>query len=287
MKIIFSRKGFDTANGRRPSPIFPDGRMVSLPIPDPLSQITYGDISFEEMNLGALASDLTNGRISAQDYAHLDPDLNVNSIPRQEGWCPLFGQTNAAQGHLENQGVGVGDLFLFFGLYREATQVNGQYTWVRGSTMKHVIWGWMQVDHVLPINGQAPFLDWASYHPHYQRPNEPNNSLYLSAPQLTLGGNQIHQEGAGVFSAFNHSRQLTVPEVRTPSLWRLPNWFYPEVGPRRLWPLSYHSDMDRWTLEGDHVKLQTVGIGQEFVLDSNFYPEAIDWVSGLFGLNHP
>ena len=30
MKIIFSRKGFDSANGGVPSPIFPDGMTLSL-----------------------------------------------------------------------------------------------------------------------------------------------------------------------------------------------------------------------------------------------------------------
>lgn len=34
MKLILSRKGFDTHNGGGPSPILPDGRMLSLPIPE-------------------------------------------------------------------------------------------------------------------------------------------------------------------------------------------------------------------------------------------------------------
>ena len=33
MKIILSRKGFDSANGGIVSPIFEDGTMVSFPIP--------------------------------------------------------------------------------------------------------------------------------------------------------------------------------------------------------------------------------------------------------------
>jgi len=33
MKIILSRKGFDSTYGGFPSPIFEDGRMISLPIP--------------------------------------------------------------------------------------------------------------------------------------------------------------------------------------------------------------------------------------------------------------
>ncbi len=33
MKVVLSRKGFDSANGGIPSPIMPDGTMLSLPIP--------------------------------------------------------------------------------------------------------------------------------------------------------------------------------------------------------------------------------------------------------------
>ena len=33
MKIVFSRKGYDWANGGTPSPVMPDGTMLSLPIP--------------------------------------------------------------------------------------------------------------------------------------------------------------------------------------------------------------------------------------------------------------
>jgi len=33
MKFILSRKGFDSKSGGYPSPIFPDGSLISLPIP--------------------------------------------------------------------------------------------------------------------------------------------------------------------------------------------------------------------------------------------------------------
>ena len=33
MKVVFSRKGFDSGTGGCPSSIFPDQRMTSLPIP--------------------------------------------------------------------------------------------------------------------------------------------------------------------------------------------------------------------------------------------------------------
>lgn len=52
--------------------------------------------------------------------AHLDPDLRRDALPtRPNGWRPAFGQSGAAAGHLFNQEVGIGDLFMFFGWFRK------------------------------------------------------------------------------------------------------------------------------------------------------------------------
>jgi len=45
MKVILSRKGFDSGTGGYPSPILPDGTLLSLPIPDATSDIKYSDIN--------------------------------------------------------------------------------------------------------------------------------------------------------------------------------------------------------------------------------------------------
>ena len=45
MKIILSRKGFDTTSGGCPSPILPDGTLLSLPIPDE-EDIKYSDLQY-------------------------------------------------------------------------------------------------------------------------------------------------------------------------------------------------------------------------------------------------
>ncbi|CAI8922445.1 hypothetical protein EMIT0158MI4_310005 [Burkholderia ambifaria] len=41
------------------------------------------------------------------------------------GWRPALGQTGAAQGHLSNNGVGAGDVFLFFGWFRQVEKSRG------------------------------------------------------------------------------------------------------------------------------------------------------------------
>lgn len=114
MKLILSRKGFDSQSGGCPSPIFPDGTLCSLPIPHDPSEIIYGDLWHGDTNIGETVADLTRNWDGAKEPAHLDPDINYAAYPRQEGWHPLFGQSGIAQRHLDNQDVQAGDLFLFF-----------------------------------------------------------------------------------------------------------------------------------------------------------------------------
>jgi Nucleotide modification associated domain 3 len=104
MKVVFSRKGFDSAAGKAPSPII-GGEPISLPIP------TKGrsETSYVMMGLGKIVERITKGRIGAGDLCHEDP-MFLNGR-----WA--FGQRGRAQSHLEKNDVGVGDVFLFFGLF--------------------------------------------------------------------------------------------------------------------------------------------------------------------------
>jgi len=280
MKLILSRKGFDSSAGGVPSPIFPDGRMVSLPIPDRNSVVTYGDISYDGASLGSLVAHLTGGRIPPHYRAHLDPDIVCESLPRLPGWRPVFGQTGQAQGHLRNNGVGIDDLFLFFGLFRRAEGRNGVYSWIPDAQACHVIWGWLQVGEVLPLGSSTPpGYSWAEYHPHFHRESDSNNTVYLARRRLSIGvANDCDLPGAGVFPRFSYDRQLTDRTGLKTSAWELPSWFHPS-GHRT--PLTYHSDLGRWRKRGTQTELTAVARGQEFVLDCDEYPEAVGWVHDL------
>jgi hypothetical protein len=282
VKIVLSRKGFDSSAGGVPSPIFPDGSMVSLPIPDTRSPLRYRDITWRERDLGPLVSSLTKGRIAPTDCAHLDPDLRRESLNRQDGWRPILGQTGSARGHLRERGIRPGDVFLFFGLFREVALENGAVAWRRGSRARHVFWGWLQIDQILSVESLDPrSVPWARYHPHFFGSRGRNNTIHLSKATLELPGLGAHaHRGAGVFSHFSTPLQLTVPDSSRPSWGRLPAWFRP--GDERT-PLSYHGNPDRWHQQGDSVVLRSMSRGQEFVLDCQEYAEAIDWLSTLIG----
>lgn len=281
VKLILSRKGFDSASGKAPSPIFPDGSMISLPIPDRRSSILYSDINSNGKSIAPLISDLTKGRILPYYGAHLDPDLRHDSLKRHPRWRPIFGQTGKAQSHLQNNNVGIGDLFLFFGLFRHCSLENGKYYWVRVSRPVHVIWGWLQIEEILNLNSNlSSFYDWVAYHPHFRRAKERNNVLYISSEHLSINGIEPGQfRGAGIFPFFSEIQQLTSPSASNAGTWRLPEWFMPR---RSRLPLTYHSNLERWSKIDCAVELKSVGRGQEFILDSGQYPEIFAWLSELF-----
>lgn len=280
MKIILSRKGFDSTAGGVPSPILPDGGLVSLPIPDPRSLVRYGDIGGGERDIGRLVSNLTGGRIRRGSRAHLDPDLLAADRPRAPGWRPLFGQEGAAQGHLRNQGVGPGDLFVFFGLFRRCRWYKGRYRFEQHAPRVHLIWGWLQVEAVIPVAGcPADVRRWAGSHPHFHHDPVPGNVLYVARRRLTgPGGQATGLPGAGVFERYRRSLRLTDRAATGPGLWRLPAWCRP--GDPDAVP-SYHRDRRRWRIESGVTRVQSAARGQEFVLPGQWTTAAWPLLAGL------
>ena len=113
MKIILSRKGFDSSYGGYPSLILPNGTLLTLPIPTeengiPYSSVNSGfrDLTLYEIMRGIKDSIYLNRRIplTERSCCHLDPDLNAASYPRAPDWRGCFGQADTAQRVLEKNG---------------------------------------------------------------------------------------------------------------------------------------------------------------------------------------
>jgi hypothetical protein len=219
MRIIFSRKGFDSAAGGGPSPIV-GGQPVSLPIPAGIaSRTTYG-----ALGLGEHVTAASGGRYGPDDLCHHDPLF----LP--EGRC-LFGQCGAAQSHLANRGVGVGDVFLFFGLFR-----------AEGGDLHHRIFGYLVVEEVIALPEGVPDELMAWGHPHALALHGTNDAIYAGPGQVAARASD--------------ALRLTVPDGPL-SLWQRPEWL-------RRGGLSYHDRADRWLRGG---RLRSVARGQEFVAD--------------------
>lgn len=271
--MILSRKGVDSSAGGFASPIFPDGSIWSVPIPDRRSPIRYRDLCEPAVG-GKVVHNLSRGRTIGASRVHLDPDLDRRSLPRACGWRALFGQHGAAQRHLQMQGVCSGDLFLFFGWFRRVQRRDGRWRYVPDAPDQHVIFGWLLVGEIVaPGPGCA---DWARYHPHFHGRFGVANSLYVGASQPLPWAPA--RASAGVFDRLRAARVLSAADG-TRSIWQLPGWMHPHG---RASTLSYHGDWSRWQRNAAGTRLRAAARGQEFVLDLDHYPEAHDWLSEVF-----
>ena len=95
MKIVLSRKGFDSSSGGHASPILPDGKMLSLPIPGDMGDIDLSCDIIARLEAKPMQKSLKNWMLEAEigcEGAHLDPDLAPRTRPRPPDWLPAFGQ---------------------------------------------------------------------------------------------------------------------------------------------------------------------------------------------------
>ena len=234
MRVIFSRKGFDSAAGNAPSPII-DGEPISLPIPTKRRSET----SYLVAGLGEIVEQVTKGRIGAADLCHDDPMFSNGR------WA--FGQTGAAQSHLERNGVGVGDVFLFFGLFAS----------LDGRDRHHRIFGYLEIDGVRPLGDRPSKNDhpkgFIQRHPHTIGEWNENNTLYL---------------GSGAKARRAHPcLRLTKPGGPV-SLWTVPAWL-------KAAGLTYHSNPVRWANDNE---LYVASRGQEFVSNIGNQVPARRWL---------
>jgi len=255
-----------------------------LPIPDSQSPLRYADLKAPGLKVGKLAHALTKGRVRSTSRVHLDPDLCFESVDRdipKADWRALFGQEGAALSHLLNQGVGPGDLFLFFGLFRRAELSGNSWRFCAGSKPFHALWGWFQVESYRDVQEilNTDSLAWMHGHPHCHHQERSLNGIFMAKAELELPDTNVGLPGAGTFPKMVPAMRLTVSGSRQPSRWRLPEWMEP-VGSRR--PLTYHGKRNRWQRGASGLVLQSVGRGQEFVLHGEDYPEMEPWLSSLF-----
>jgi len=272
MKIILSRKGFDSAYGGYPSPILPNGKMFSLPIPSEDS-LRYSDLRIGDLTYYDLMKDLKQKIRLGDGYwhdleketrCHLDPDIYENTINREPSWKPCFGQIDAAQSHLENQRIGENDLFLFFGWFQKTKNSNGKLKFDYRERDLHAIFGYFQIGEIIKVDYGFEVPKWMAYHPHTDenRRNNRSNTIYIARTNSSWNRSL---PGAGRFE-FNKNLVLT-KEGLSRSKWRLP-YFFKEA------EISYHKK-DSW--KNDYF--QSAAIGQEFVIKDNDLVEV--WAKGI------
>jgi len=258
MKIIFSRKGFDSSSGGEASPILPDNWLVSLPIPSKEDEIRFDQASFSKgQSYWDLMKELRIDN-NLPRKCHLDPDLERSVIKRQNGWLPNFGQRNGPQTQLMNQEVEVGDLFLFFGWFKKTERKNGQLEYVNEKFADlHVLFGYLEIGKILRVNKKENVEPWLAYHPHCLpfRMKTKNNTIYVATPKLSGDKNL---PGGGTFR-FHEDLNLT-KEGESRSNWKLDRKDFPGL----------------WSKKGNFKPRYR---GQEFVIRAD--NKAIRWAKNL------
>ena len=259
MKVILSRKGFDSTSGGIPSPII-DNTLIPMPIPSIEDNLTYKDLFFQDKTYEEILHDLAPNRTF--NTCHMDPDLScTNRVRPIDGWSPAFGQVDAAQGILHKNSVGIGDIFLFFGWFRKAElMTNGHYRYVPGnndfydSSDLQVIYGYMEVGDILfeqkEIERRYP------WHPHSNYGSKRTNTLYLPSKAFSL----MNKPSFGILK-YDKKRVLTK-----------------EGSPRSIWhnPLLIHPNR-RNSKEAPDIFYK--GRWQELVFEAS--DKLIEWVKGI------
>ncbi|NCF75331.1 MAG: hypothetical protein GWO87_02495 [Xanthomonadaceae bacterium] len=257
MKIILSRKGFDSDMGGHPSPII-NKKIISMPIPEENGNYSYNELQIDSNLIKQLYNNFDLKR-----KCHLDPDINKAILKnRPKNWKALFGQTGNAQSHLqnENQDIKKNDIFLFFGWFRKTERTKNKIIFT-GPDM-HVIFGYFQIDKILKVKDIQwnKENEWMKYHDHINEKyiNNERNTIYVAKERLSFNKKLL---GAGIFD-YNKNLVLTKNGYLR-SRWELPKIF-------KSVNITYHSK-NSWKISkktGEEY-FQSAGRGQEFVIEKN------------------
>lgn len=311
MKVILSRKGFDSTSGGHPSPVFYGKIMLPIPIPisgsvemqnsvvDTLEEhknsergVRYSNLQlpnciklegyscyYKLMEKLYPEKELRLGKkskflLDKYTLSHPDPDLDYCFTAQNcenKKRKQMFGQVGGAQTHLCKQGVGKGALFLFYGLYQHVCTC-GEPKLV-GQPF-HAIWGYLEVGDVL-CNKRIRNLE--NYHIHKQSfyLNKENNTIYEATTELSFDKSR---PGAGIFP-FHENRVLTKPDESV-SKWKLPEFLSGlkiSHHPKENTKIGFQTD-------GNGGYFQSTSPGQEFVIEE--HKKVDGWVKGeLFQSN--
>jgi hypothetical protein len=156
---------------------------------------------------------------------------------------------------LENQHIGLGDLFLFFGWFRETERgADGKLKYVSKATDLHIIYGYLQVGRIINQPGEIAKYSW---HPHASFDTK-NNSMYFARDTLSWDNTK---SGYGVFQ--NNERLVLTKRGMSRSCWALPAFF------EGLKITGLRADSWQTDQNGERYCRIANGMGQEFVVEEN------------------
>lgn len=266
MKVSFSRKGFDSGFGGQANAILPDGTLLPFPIPSSDGfPNTYNSLYHEKKSLYDILAELKRcPKVGKDAPCHLDPDIRRDVKERPEGWLPAFGQADQSLSELRNNDFGIGDLFLFFGWFRETEYRNGRLQYKRKAPNVQMIYGYMQVGEIVKAGDTIP--EWLVTHPHASRIKDGSLKDAIFLPTETLSF--VPELPGASMLRYAPDLILTAPGMSR-SRWSLPNFFKEEnikIG---------HSPKQ----PADASYFQSASIGQEMIWEAT--DSALLWLQNI------
>lgn len=295
MKLILSRKGFDSGSGGCFSPYDHEtGKYIWFPIPEKVTNysnsVRYTDVlvkndyisNIKGSNLSEIYSSLKGSYrvklrkkefvgINDDDvFAHFDPMLGTPPWIEENPNLKIgrgYGQYNSAP-HLEKHNVNEGSIFLFFGGFQstKSKKISGHY-----------IYGWLKVKKRIETYKECKELIKEynlHHHPHItEAAFNRNQKNYIFVPDEWLF-EDLQIPGCGYFTSLNDDLLLSNNKEANIATWKLPSFFYHNL-------TQVHQKTWEKTQE-DFCTVKT-GIGQEFV--TNLSKNGEDWLRELFTKN--
>ncbi len=198
-------------------------------------------------------------KLDENTHCHLDPQL-LNYF-NENNFIGSLGQVMQAESHLENQSVGVGDLFLFYGWYKIDNKD------------KQVLFGYLQIGEIIKTYGltdeerktyenKYPCL---KYQPHWNTElykNDKSNTIYLARETLK----DTNLSGYGTFK-YSPELVLTKDNQDLKTLWQIPSL----AGCMPSWNNGRKFD--------SNGEIRVSDLGQEFVIEE--CKQAENWAISL------
>lgn len=295
MKVILSRKGFDSSWGGFPSIILPKemGRkMISFPIPvtSPEIGIKAEDIYYVEAGktlkdfFNELPIEQEKKYINNKTGFHVDPEVQNIKIDNQKSFIErgygTLGQCSAAAGHLANNGISAGGIsekdpaiFLFFGWFCKTEIENDKIKYIGNPLVDgfHAIWGYLiavEAIEILDISKHPELKE----HLHYRNKN---HKEYKKGDKNTIFiGNK--------FGTFNYSDNLRLTyfdDKKTKNrrtIWAIPSF---------ISEMTYNNKrIKEGKTKGNKLIIDAASRGQEFVITKADEEEMKKWLDNL-GVN--
>lgn len=308
MKVILSRKGFDSSYGGFPSIILPDGKMISFPIPEKKYRnnikeqiIKYHFTEDELKNILDLFGKRKIKMPSAPQglepkdcIFHLDPsiqnmDITMTYIDEEnkknkiqlnlnEKKIGALGQSGAAAGHLVNNKISPSDLtkeepalFLFFGLFQET---NKELEPIKKPF--HAIWGYLISYAAIDISNNPLIPVELKSHPHFI-----NRKTYEKRNIIFYG------DTCGTFKFdVNHKEYLQLTKKGSDNLtnWKIQN-LWKKMDSKDKITMTYNDKKIKSQLdldsECDEIEFTAASIGQEFIIKNANPQELKKWLKNL------